>query len=59
MNREGALLSARLDRSTGFPVLDAEALALFERAAPLPGLPKSVPGETVEIVVPVEFFIRR
>lgn len=58
MNREGAVLSVRLERSSGIRPLDNEALALPKRAAPLPKPPKDVPGDTIELVVPVEFFMR-
>ncbi|MCW2389642.1 protein TonB [Sphingobium sp. B11D3B] len=58
MNREGAVLSVRLERSSGVRALDNEALALPKRAAPLPKPPKEVAGDTLELVVPVEFFMR-
>ncbi|MCJ2188277.1 energy transducer TonB family protein [Novosphingobium beihaiensis] len=57
MNREGKVLSSRLERSSGFPDLDREALALPKRAQPLPKPPKDRPGETLELVVPVEFLL--
>ena len=61
MDREGRVLSVRLERSSGFAALDNEAVNLPRRAAPLPKPPEDVrPGEsTIELVVPVEFFIRR
>lgn len=59
MDREGIVLSARLEQASGHALLDAEALALLERAQPLPPLPPEIPGERMEIVVPVEFFLRR
>ena len=58
MNRNGEVLSVRLERSSGFRALDNEALALPRRAAPLPKPPKEVAGDTLELVVPVEFFMR-
>jgi len=58
MDREGKVLSVRLERSSGFRMLDEEALALPKRASPLPKPPESVAGETIELVVPVEFFMR-
>ena len=58
MNREGNVLSTSLERSSGFAELDREALALAKRAQPLPRPPEERPGETLELVVPVEFFIR-
>lgn len=58
MNREGMVLSSRLERSSGFPELDREAVALPTRAQPLPKPPDDRPGETLELLVPVEFFLR-
>lgn len=59
MDRGGRVLSVRLERSSGVAALDREAAALPRRAAPLPAPPDDVPGDTVELVVPVEFFLRR
>lgn len=58
MNREGRVLSSRLERSSGFKPLDEEAVALPARAQPLPGPPEGVGGATLELVVPVEFFLK-
>ncbi len=58
MNREGHVLSSRLERSSGSPDLDREAVALPKRASPLPKPPQDKPGEMLEVVVPVEFFLR-
>jgi protein TonB len=58
MNRKGDVLSVQLAQSSGFLALDDEAVALPARAAPLPEPPETVPGLTLELVVPVEFFMR-
>jgi protein TonB len=58
IDREGKVLSSRLERSSGFPDLDREAVALPKRAQPLPKPPADKPGETLELVVPVEFLVR-
>lgn len=58
MDREGRVLSSRLERSCGFRALDDEAVALPKRAAPLPKPPGDMPGDTIELVVPVQFFMR-
>ncbi|WP_244985085.1 energy transducer TonB [Acetobacter persici] len=57
MDRAGHVLSVRLSKSSGHPLLDAEALALPKRAQPLPAPPESVPGEPITLTVPVEFDI--
>lgn len=58
MNRDGKVLSVRIERSSGFRSLDQEALALPKRAQPLPKPPEDMKGDTIELVVPVEFFMR-
>jgi len=58
MDRNGRVLSSRLERSSGFRALDDEAVALPKRAAPLPKPPDDMPGDPIELVVPVEFFMR-
>jgi periplasmic protein TonB len=58
MNRAGVVLSVQLERSSGFRPLDNEALALPKRASPLPKPPEDVRGDSIELVVPVEFFMR-
>ncbi|RJG56023.1 energy transducer TonB [Sphingobium terrigena] len=57
MDRDGKVLSVRLERSCGFPELDREAVALAKRASPLPKPPDDKPGDTLELMVPVEYFL--
>ncbi|SHL52846.1 protein TonB [Sphingobium sp. YR657] len=57
MDRSGRVLSCRLERSSGYAALDREAVALPNRAQPLPRPPADRRGETIELVVPVEFFM--
>lgn len=57
IDRDGKVLSSRLERSSGFPDLDREAVALPRRASPLPKPPADRPGDTVELIAPVEFFL--
>ncbi len=59
MTRDGRVLNARIERGSGNTVLDREGLELLTRAAPLPPLPHDQPGETLRLVVPVQFFMRR
>jgi protein TonB len=58
MDREGKVLSSRIERSSGLRSLDNEAVSLPKRAQPLPKLPAEVKGDSIELVVPVEFFMR-
>lgn len=57
MDRRGRVLSARLVRSTGHALLDREAEALPLRAQPLPPPPPEIAGATIELTVPIEFFL--
>lgn len=59
MTRDGRVLNARTERSAGTAMLDREGLDLLMRAEPLPPLPHDQPGETMRLVVPVQFFMRR
>jgi periplasmic protein TonB len=55
MDGEGKVLSYEIAKSSGRPVLDAEALALIQRAQPLPPLPAGYPTRTLDAIVPIEF----
>ncbi len=58
IDRDGMVKSVRLERSSGVRALDQEALSLPGRAQPLPKPPEDMPGETIDLVVPVQFFLR-
>lgn len=58
LDRDGRVISARLERSSGFAALDDEAASLPKRAQPLPKPPDHVKGDRIEMIVPVEFFMR-
>jgi protein TonB len=59
MDRQGRVLSVRLVRSAGHALLDREAEALPLRAQPLPPPPADIAGATIELSVPIEFFLER
>lgn len=59
IDRAGHVLASSLDRSSGHPALDDEAVALVRRADPLPEPPDEITGETITLTVPVEFFLTR
>ncbi|PNU02208.1 energy transducer TonB [Novosphingobium guangzhouense] len=56
VNRQGQVLSVTLKESSGFALLDREALALPKRTSPLPAPPDDVVGREIELTVPVEFY---
>jgi len=55
VDRKGDVLRAQLERSSGHALLDQEALATMQRASPVPPPPTAIPGDPVEVVVPVVF----
>jgi protein TonB len=55
MDTQGKVLSFEIARSSGRPVLDTEALALIQRAQPLPAIPADYPTRTLDAIVPIEF----
>ena len=59
INRDGTVMDYRLEHPSDYKSLNQETLALIARAQPLPPPPPQISGETVEFVVPVEFFLRR
>lgn len=59
MSRDGRVLFATVVRPTGISSLDQEGLELLRRAEPLPSLPADQPGETLALVVPIQFHMRR
>jgi len=59
MSRDGRVLAVRLERASGVASLDQEGLDLLQRAQPLPPLPSDQPGESLELVVPIQFFLKR
>lgn len=59
MDRNGTVLSAAIQKSSGYEALDQESLAMLQRAQPLPQPPVEVTGDPIELVVPVEFYLNR
>lgn len=58
IDREGNVLSVQLDRSSGVSSLDEETVEMVRRASPLPAPPDEMAKDRIELVVPVQFFIR-
>lgn len=57
INRQGNVLNSRLAKSSGYSLLDKEAVALAYRANPLPAVPESIKGNNITINVPVDFHL--
>jgi len=58
LDREGTVLSARLERSSGTAMLDEEALDLIHRTQPLPPPPAEITGERIEVTIPIEYILK-
>ena len=53
MDRRGNVVSSKIERTSRFPALDEEGLALLARAQPLPAPPADVAGDQIQLVVPI------
>ena len=58
MDRQGRLLSANVVKSSGYAALDAEAVAMMHRAEPFPEPPSQMPGNPIQLTVPVNFALQ-
>jgi len=55
LDRQGRLVDSRIVRSSGANALDEEALALLQRAQPFPPVPPGIPGDRVNLLLPLRF----
>jgi len=58
LDRSGHVLARRIARSSGFPDLDNEVMAMIMRAEPLPAFPASMPQPRLDLTVPIRFSLR-
>jgi len=58
IDRTGRVLNYRLHQSSGHRILDNEVLSMIQRAQPLPPIPDKIDREQLELIVPVQFFLR-
>jgi TonB family protein len=57
VSRAGQLVEAHVVQSSGSTLLDAEALAILQRALPLPPPPPETPGDSFVFRLPIHFKI--
>jgi protein TonB len=55
LDRHGNILGSRVVKSSGSSLFDQEALAMLQRAAPLPAPPEQVPPDGFSLVLPIHF----
>lgn len=58
LDRQGRLLSSRIEQGSGIAALDKEALELLRRAQPFPALPADVADTQISLTVPIKFALR-
>jgi periplasmic protein TonB len=58
IDRDGWVRASHVVQSSGSPTLDAETLAMLDRAQPMPRPPAQLAGNELSFVVPVRFNIR-
>jgi protein TonB len=58
MDRDGHVLSYRIEESSGHATLDDAVEEMLERAQPLPTMPPEMTQARLELVVPVTFQLR-
>jgi protein TonB len=58
MDRNGRVLARSIAHSSGVPALDAEALAMIERAQPLPPFPPNMSEAVRSFTAPIKFSLR-
>ena len=58
IDAEGRITSSKVDPSSGYAVLDSEALHMVRKAHPLASLPEALRGRAFEVAVPVVFQIK-
>lgn len=56
-SRDGTVLDAWIEKSSGFPLLDQAALAMIRAASPIPKVPDQYKGDTLTLVMPENFRI--
>jgi protein TonB len=55
--RDGTVLVAEIEKSSGFPLIDQATLDMLRRASPVPPVPSHYTGERLTVAIPVRFSI--
>jgi protein TonB len=55
--RDGTVIDAWIEKSSGYPLLDQAALAMIHAASPIPKVPDRYKGDTLTLVMPENFRI--
>lgn len=58
MDKRGRVIDFRIQKSSGFKMLDREVEEMIQRAQPLPQIPEDMNRDRLELVVPAQFMLR-
>lgn len=58
IDRNGHVTARHIVQGSGYPALDEEAMALVERAQPMPAFPPSMTEAQLSLTVPIRFSLR-
>lgn len=59
MDRYGEIISRRIETSSGYAILDAAALRVFDEIGKMPTPPNHLSGERFEMLIPFSFAFKR
>lgn len=53
--RDGQLIDVRIDKSSGWPAIDASELETIRKSAPFPPVPSDMPGDPLILILPIHY----
>jgi protein TonB len=55
IGRDGRLIDVRIDKSSGWPAIDAAELETIRKSAPFPAVPADMPGDPLILILPIHY----
>jgi len=55
IGRDGGLIDARIDSSSGWPAIDSAELDAIRKASPYPPVPTDMPGDPVILILRMNY----
>lgn len=55
IGRDGRLIDVRIDKSSGWPAIDAAELETIRKSAPFPPVPSDMPGDPLVLILPIHY----
>jgi protein TonB len=53
--RDGRLIEVKIDKSSGWPAIDAAELETIRKSAPFPPVPSDMPGDPLILILPIHY----